>query len=444
MVVFFAELWDWVGTGRGHFYVITFALGALVWLLVVTVGRQYQPFTGSYEGTVSVIVPVVAEEPDLFDELLRRIAAQHPREIIVVINGPRNLELEAVCSRQEMPVETLWTAQPGKRNALKLGIEQATGDIVALVDSDTFWMPDTMVELTRPFAESTVGGVTTHQTIRDPRRTVWTRYADWLELIRFSYNLRAQSALGQIGTLPGRTIAFRRTLIAEYLPEFVSEKFMGIHKEISDDRCMTTYVLQAGYQTVYQSTSVVLTDAPTTFRMFFRQQYRWANGGQYNTIRTAKWMMKNSKPLAAMTLFPLVGVYLFAGALIAWGIVAVVGDEGRGSLPLLVRLPFTALLLAILGSWAITTLIRYFRVFRASPYHLLWLAPWTLFGLFLMAPLRVWAFARMTSDAGWGTRKGAYKGVGQRAPLRYRLLPPLSVFAAFGLSIVAATALEFI
>ena len=37
-----------------------------------------------------------------------------------------------------------------------------------------------------------------------------TRWADWLENSRALYSMPAQSVLGQIGCLPGRTIAFRR------------------------------------------------------------------------------------------------------------------------------------------------------------------------------------------------------------------------------------------
>ena len=443
MVVFVAELWDWIETGRGHYYVLPFAVTALVWVLVLAVSRHYTPFTGTCHATASVVIPVVAEDTALFDELLRRILVQAPLEVIVVINGPRNLELEEVCqNRSDGVVDFMWTERPGKRNALRLGIERARGDIVALVDSDTLWTDNTLVEMLRPFAEPQIGGVTTHQSIRASRRSVWTRYADWLELIRFNYNLPAQSALGTVGTLPGRTIAFRRELITAYLPEFVSETFMGIHKEISDDRCMTTYVLRAGYETVYQSTATVLTDAPTTFRLFCKQQYRWANGGQYNTVRTARWMLRNARPLAVMTLFPLVGVYLFVGAVCSWLIASLVHPDVRGSIPILGHLSIPALVLAILGSWSVTTVIRYFRVFRARPSHLLWLAPWTVLGVVLMSPMRVLAFARMTTDAGWGTRIGAYGGSGQVARLRYRMLPIVSVVTAVVLSIGFATFVE--
>ena len=47
------------------------------------------------------------------------------------------------------------------------------------------------------------------------------------------------------------------------MDKFLSEKFLGVYIEVSDDRTLTNYTLMAGYKTVYQSTSLVYTDAPT-------------------------------------------------------------------------------------------------------------------------------------------------------------------------------------
>ncbi len=84
-----------------------------------------------------------------------------------------------------------------------------------LVDSDTIWTPGTLSELIKPFIDPTVGGVTTRQRILDPGRSFLTRWADWLENVRALYSMPAQSVLGTIGCLPGRTIAFRRRVLED-------------------------------------------------------------------------------------------------------------------------------------------------------------------------------------------------------------------------------------
>ena len=51
-----------------------------------------------------------------------------------------------------------------------------------------------------------------------------------------------------------------------------------------------------------QDTSVVYTDAPTSWKKFIRQQLRWAEGSQYNNLKMTPWMIRNA---------PLMFFYLF-------------------------------------------------------------------------------------------------------------------------------------
>ena len=91
-----------------------------------------------------------------------------------------------------------------------------------------------------------VGGVTTRQRILEPERSWITRWADWLENTRALYSMPAQSALGQVGCLPGRTIAFRRRILMQVMDKFMTEKFLGVFLEVSDDRTLTNLTLKAG------------------------------------------------------------------------------------------------------------------------------------------------------------------------------------------------------
>lgn len=292
MFVFLLQLRHSLQTGR-HLYLFTLfvALVWTLWVAKVVLSRRYRPWSQPYVTTTSVVIPVVDEPIALFRDVLRRIVEQRPDETIVVINGPRNLQLEAVCAEFGDDVSWLWTPVAGKRHAVQLGTERARGDVVVLVDSDTIWTAGMLSELLKPFADPRVGGVTTKQRILDHDRCLLTRWADWLENTRALYAMPAQSVLGQVGCLPGRTIAFRRHILLRVMPNFLRERFLGVFLEISDDRTLTNYTLKEGYRTVYQSTSLVYTDAPTRLRKLIRQQYRWARGSQYNTLRMLPWMI---------------------------------------------------------------------------------------------------------------------------------------------------------
>lgn len=40
-----------------------------------------------------------------------------------------------------------------KRNAVRIGVEMASGEVVVLLDSDTIWTEGTVAELLKPFAD---------------------------------------------------------------------------------------------------------------------------------------------------------------------------------------------------------------------------------------------------------------------------------------------------
>ena len=382
-----------------------------LWLLKVLLSRRYQPVEEPYACSTTVVVPVVDEPVDLFREVLGRVVEQGPDQVVVVINGPRNLALEQVAAGFSS-IECEWTPSAGKRNAVRVGVERARGDIVVLLDSDTLWTPGTLAELAKPFADPRVGGVTTAQRILDYRRSVITRWADWLENSRAQYSMPAQSVLGAVGCLPGRTIAFRREVLERAMPAFLTERFLGVFLEVSDDRTLTNLALKQGYRTVYQSTSLVYTDAPLRWRKLAKQQLRWARGSQYNTLRMLPWMLRHTPVLAVFFVADIVLPFLLLGAAIG-AVYRIATGQGTNyytaflssygwshGLLLLIALTVTAT--------ALSMSIRQFRHLRERPFDLLWMPVFVLISSLFLMPIRLLGFFRMAHAGSWGTRNDAY------------------------------------
>jgi hyaluronan synthase len=420
MFIFLLQLRDTVVEHRRHIFTIFVVLVWVTWLSKVVLSRRYRPFKAPYSTTASVVVPVVDEPQELFREVLLRIVAQGPDEVIVVINGPRNPTLERICDELD-GVRQIWTEVAGKRNAVRIGTEAASGEIVVLVDSDTIWTRDTLPELLKPFADPTVGGVTTRQRILAPHRHVLTRWADWMESVRNLYSMPAMSSLGTVGCLPGRTIAFRRSVLSNAMPAFLHARFLGVFLEVSDDRTLTNEALKQGYRTVYQATSLVYTDAPTTWRKSAKQQFRWARGSQYNTLRMLPWMLRNARTLAFFYIVDIVGPFLLLATLIGWGSRSVgggqhdlfagfAGHHGKvEGLAILVGLTVVAALMSF-G-------IRHARHLRRQPTDFLRLPAFVVMSTFFLMPIRMLGFVRMAHAAGWGTRAGGYQGEETKSPL---------------------------
>jgi hyaluronan synthase len=398
----------------GHLYLFTVFVVLIwfVWLVKVALSRRYRPWTEPYDTTTTVVIPVVDEPLELFREVLERITAQAPTQVLVVINGPPNPELEAVC-REFDDIEWRWTPVAGKRNAVRIGVEEARGEIVLLVDSDTIWTEGTLTELVKPFKDSSVGGVTTRQRILDPNRNFLTRWADWLEASRALYSMPAQSVLGQIGCLPGRTIAFRRQVLERAMPDFLTQRFMGVFLEVSDDRTLTNLTLKQGYRTVYQSTSLVYTDCPTGLKKLAKQQYRWARGSQYNTLRMLPWMCANTPILAFFFVLDIVLPFLWLCSALGWVFRSFAGQSANlygGILNHDRRFGLLAMFgLVIISSW-LSMSLRQQRHLEQRPGDIVFMPLFVVFSTVFLMPIRMYGFARLGHAGGWGTRKDAYAG----------------------------------
>ena len=145
------------------------------------------------------------------DSVLDPIIDQHPTEVIVVINGPRNQQLEKVCAHLGRALGVDRDRRQAKRapGRRRTGQRRHRGPRRLRHHLDQRHPARTGQAVRR----SRIGGVTTRQRIIDPARSVLTRWADWLENVRNEYSMPAMSVLGTVGCLPGRTIAFRRSIL---------------------------------------------------------------------------------------------------------------------------------------------------------------------------------------------------------------------------------------
>lgn len=402
------------GQSEIYLFAVFSALVWALWLLKVLLSRRYRPWTAPYDVTTSVVVPVVDEPVDLFRDVLARIVAQGPDEVIVVINGAPNPTLEAVCDELGPLVRRTHTPVPGKRNAVRIGTRMSTGDVTVLVDSDTVWTEGTLRELVKPFADPSIGGVTTRQRILRPERSWITRWADWLENTRALYSMPAQSVLGQVGCLPGRTIAFRRRILMQVMDKFMTERFLGVFLEVSDDRTLTNLTLKAGYRTAYQYSSLVYTDAPLKIRKLFKQQLRWARGSQYNTLRMLPWMAGHAPVLAVFFVADIVLPFLLVGTIAGW-VYRELSHTGANLYQAVLE-TYTGLRgwawvigLMVLAS-VLSMAIRQVRHLHEKPSDFLRLPVFIITSTLFLMPVRLLGFLRMAHVSGWGTRAGAYAG----------------------------------
>jgi hyaluronan synthase len=374
------------------FFVYAWAL----WAVKALMARRYRPATAS-PGPLrtSVIVPVYNEPEALFRRVLASVIANRPSELIAVVDGG-DAELAGLAG--EYCDRVLRIPKSGKRAAIDMGLRASdpTTDVVLVLDSDTIWAPGALREMLRPFADPRVGGVTPRQAIFDADANPVRRLANWMEDVRYHLTVPAQSLFGQVGCLAGRTIAYRRTAFEPAVARLIRQTVLGVPQHVGDDRVLTNELLRTGWRTVYQSTALVTTDAPSDWRTFWRQQLRWGRSSQRETLLSLGWLWRRPVAFASFVTDIATPFALFAvvGLAVAHGLR---GHGGATGMSLALELPLGyAGMLASIG-------VRQVSHVRRFPGDLARLPLFVLQITFVMVPIRIAAFATMFHQ-GWTTR----------------------------------------
>lgn len=431
MIAFIYQVMDWIRYGQPHFFVIFFVYVWVVWTVKVLGSRRYAPAVNDFIASTSVVMPVYQEPPEVLARALASIRAAAPDEILAVVDGgdPEMVEVASQYADRVIPI-----AKAGKRTALETGIPLTHGEITIIVDSDTIFELETIRELVKPFADPTIGGATTNQRIFEPDRTFVRHCCDWMEELRFSTSTPAQSSFGTVGCLPGRAIAIRRELLVEFVPQLMTDSFLGIRCEIGDDRALTNFTLKKGYRTVFQSTAKVYTDAPDDWLKFTRQQLRWARSSQRETLKNLRWLIR--KPfLAFCFISDIVTPFLLAALVVMFVYNWLTGQTETliiGGTPL--ENPAVALSAAYLGA-ILSIGIRQLPRLRRNPKDILRLPIFVLALTFILVPVRILGFLTM-GEQRWSTR-GAGDEVDDQEPTPTGQPVTPRVWAVRGVTVLA-------
>jgi N-acetylglucosaminyltransferase len=306
------------------------AVAAAICLYRSFLVSRYRPVLGEYAERVSVVSPVFREDPHILELAVGSWLRGPVAEILLVI--PAEDEATAQHARAlfgaESRVRILVSPVSGKRDNLARGIRAAQNPIVVLADSDTLWEQDLVPNLIQPFADVRVGGVATRPRVLAAQSSLWRRIADWLLDAKYLRQVPALAAVGGVSCLSGRTVAYRRDLVVDVLPELVHETFGGQRCVSGDDGRLTWLVLRSGYRTAYQRNAVVWTMAPETLRGFVMQRLRFARNDYRNYLRAFRegWLGRQPLPTRLFVVQTLLGPVWSAGAIVVAAVAAAAGE----------------------------------------------------------------------------------------------------------------------
>jgi len=331
-----------------HIFIPYFPLGIIgiwrwsIWVAKKIVARKYKPIAeNGYSNTLSIVVPVYNEDPDIFQKALESWKNNNPDEIIAVIDYTDKSCIEVFRQFQQKNKKIsklIITKRPGKREALSDGIKAAKYNIIALVDSDTVWEPNIKKIMLAPFKDSSVGGVGPRQDVLNINTLARRLFNIHIDHRYYDEMIYLATVANGLTCISGRTAIYRAVAIKKFCDDLENETFLGAKCISGDDKYLTRLVQQDGWKVRYQANALVFTPGAPDVLTFLKQQMRWTRNTYRSDLKSlaSKWIWKREKFLAfhmidrftqplTLILGPIYfalsiiwGHWLIAGILFAW------------------------------------------------------------------------------------------------------------------------------
>ena len=286
-------VWYWIIRFFYSWYTIV-AIGiAGAWVVAAIFARKrhVKPKRAFYP-MVSFVVPAYNQEKNVAHCVtsLFRCAEKYEGncEVIVVDDGSNDFTYEVAWSAAQLGHRAnprvrgkvvRHSANLGKIEALRTGVNSALGGLVAIVDADSEWSPETLVELVDYKLSNGKRAVTgyVHPNGEGSEGNLIVR----LQRLEYSQGLGvgrcAQSLSDNVLVVSGAIGVYDADLLREVLTE------RNI-RSVTEDLEITLEIHKKGAKVGYVSFVQSATVAPVGLIALWRQRLRWFTGWLYNTL----------------------------------------------------------------------------------------------------------------------------------------------------------------
>ena len=266
--------------------------------------RPNAPATPADAPRLTVVIPAYNEGAMVQKSIDSVAAASYPRdrlEIFVVDDGSRDdtwEHIQAAAARHPGLVTTVrFEKNRGKRAALECGFRQASGEVVVTIDSDSVIDAGTLLAMAGPFRNPCVGAVAGKVLVYNRTQGLIPRMLQVRYVLSFDFLRAAQSTYGTVYCCPGALAGYRVSAVSAVLEDWVDQKFLGARCTFGEDRALTNYILDRGYDSVYQQNAVVYTVVPMTYSKLCKMFLRWDRSYVREELRFLRIVW--SRPLKA-------------------------------------------------------------------------------------------------------------------------------------------------
>ncbi|NIO44622.1 MAG: glycosyltransferase [Candidatus Aenigmarchaeota archaeon] len=227
--------------------------------------------------SVSIIVPAYNEEKVIgktIKSLKKLIYPKNKLELIIVNDGSTDKTGEI--ARSFKGIKVFDKINQGKKAyALNFGLKKAKGEIVGCIDADSFPKSNVLLKTVPFFNTPKVAAVTTSIFVKEPKKLI--QKLQYLEYIMIVWSRKLLEFLDGIYVTPGAMSLYRKSVLKEV---------GGFdEKNVTEDIEIAWRLLRKGYLIKMSTPAKVYTNAPSSFKKWWKQRIRWNIGGLQTSIK---------------------------------------------------------------------------------------------------------------------------------------------------------------
>lgn len=223
--------------------------------------------------SVSVLIPAYNEQESIKGtvESVLKSDYKNLKEIIIINDGSTDntLKIALNLEKKYSKIKVLNKKNSGKADSLNEAIKIAKGELIAVVDADSYPDKNALSSMVGYFDDSEVGAVTTNIIVRN--RDGFLRKMQSIEYKVIAFTRKLLGFLDSIYVTPGPMALYSKSALKE---------IGGFdRKNMTEDIEATWHLLHNGYKIKMSFVSKSSTVAPKTLKSWLKQRVRWNIGG---------------------------------------------------------------------------------------------------------------------------------------------------------------------
>ncbi len=253
-----------------------------------------------WQPRISVIVPAYNAEKTISDCIESVLDSNYNDREVIVVNDCSTDHTKEECEKYGDKIHLInLSKNSGKAIALNEGFKESNGDIIFILDSDTFVEDNCFSEVIKHFYDG-VGAVTTKRVVFN-QDSILTELQQ-VEYIFFSIFTKVQDFFHKVISINGSGTAILREAWQE---------LGGFKNTVTEDTDFGFRLVESGWNVKYADYAIIRTVAPDKSNTWFSQKIRWGKGFLECVLNYPNVLLKDFYLLLFVVPFYLFGIITF-------------------------------------------------------------------------------------------------------------------------------------